>query len=445
MLGTLIRRPRTELRDLYGGMSWADYLRLWETFGFGGVTYQVPSGSLAQISALQGIRNPVVLTCIVIRAMTFSEITFAFRRGRALVYDNRLGPLEQPWPGGSTGEMLARVEVDVSMYGNSYWWMKPGYGLVWQDPVSMKILTADIEGPSGKPAGQRLLAYQTQDKNGQPCETFLPSEIIHHRPIPDPNQPFRGLSWLSGLLPDVSADQLMTEFKQGFLRNSAVPSLVVSFNQPVSKDAFTAFKDKLEAAHAGSNNAFKTLYLGSGADVKTVGVNWGDMQLAMTQSLGETRLALAAGVPATIVGIAEGLKGSSLNAGNYTATRRRFADITMRPLWRSACAALAPAVQMPRGTKLWYDDRDVLFLQADLQDAANQRQSDSVTMMNLVNAGFEPQTVVTAVQSGDWSALQHTGLASVQLQPIGVPVDVNNGMEPADVGAGENDGEVPAG
>lgn len=445
MFGSLLRQKPAD-RAQVGQMSWPDYMRLWEQFGFGGVNYMVPAGALEKITALQAIRDPIVLSCMVIRAMTFSEVRFSFQRlgsGRAardLFGTQDLQILEAPWPGGSTGELLARAEFDVSRYGNSYWWKSPEGLLVWQDPTKMKILTGDVEGPSGKKAGSRLLAYQTQDTVGQPEETFLPNELVHYRPVPDPEHPFRGLSWLSGLMPDISSDIDITDYKRGFLQNAAVPSLVVQFTGNMSQDAFNAFRDKMEASHTGPQSAFKTLYLGAGADVKTVGSNWSEMELATTQAHGEVRIAAAAGVYPAIVGIAEGLKGSALNTGNYAAVRRRFSDITMRPLWRSACAAFSTAVSTPSGSRLWYDDRDVMFLQADLGDAAKTRQADAATITALCNAGFDPDTVVEAVSTGDWSGLEHLGVLSVQLQPIGTLTGNGNGATPAPVGGDDGDG-----
>ena len=77
MLGSLLRR-RAEERA--GGLSWPDYLRLWEQFGFNGVQYVIPGGNLGELTALQAQRNPIVWACICCRLMVFSEVRFAFQR-----------------------------------------------------------------------------------------------------------------------------------------------------------------------------------------------------------------------------------------------------------------------------------------------------------------------------------------------------------------------------
>ena len=120
-----------------------------------------------------------------------------------------------------------------------------------------------------------------------------------------------------------------------------------------------------------------------------------------------------------IVGLSEGLQGAALNAGNYKQAYRRFADGTMRPLWRNAAGSLARVVDVPPGAELWYDVRDIAFLRDDEQIEAEILRTKSVAIRQLIDAGFRPDTAVDAITSGDMNRLVHTGLFSVQLQPPG--------------------------
>jgi hypothetical protein len=74
--------------------------------------------------------------------------------------------------------------------------------------------------------------------------------------------------------------------------------------------------------HAGVANAYKTLYLTAGADATVVGKDLQQLDFKVVQGAGETRIAAAAGIHPVIVGLSEGLAGSSLNAGNFAAARR---------------------------------------------------------------------------------------------------------------------------
>jgi phage portal protein BeeE len=308
------------------------------------------------------------------------------------------------------------MELDASLYGNSYWVRSAG-DLIRLDPTKVLIVTTDVGDTSGgKPFGKRLAGYSYTEGNEE-VAFWLPNEIVHYRPLPDPTHTFRGATWLNPLLPDISADFELTRYKGSYLRNAATPNLVVQYPAGVTQAQIEAVREQMAKRHEGTDNAFRTLYLGGGADVKAVGASFDQLSFKAVQGAGETRIAAAGGVPPVIVGLSEGLQAATYS--NYGQARRRLADGTMRPLWRNAAGSLAPLVRVPRDAELWYDDRDISFLQEDEADDAAIKAQEAQTIRNLVDAGFEPPSVVAAVQSGDFSLLAHSGLYSVQLQAPG--------------------------
>ena len=120
-----------------------------------------------------------------------------------------------------------------------------------------------------------------------------------------------------------------------------------------------------------------------------------------------------------MLGISEGLAGSSLNAGNYGQSRRNFADIWMYPTLTSLVRCLAQITDEPNDAELWHDTVDMPFLREDAKDAAEIEEVHARTIRQLVDGGFEPTSVVAAVTSQDMSLLEHTGKLSVQLQEPG--------------------------
>ena len=418
-----------ELRIDNGGLSMPDYLRLWEQFGYNGVQYVIPGGNIVEMTALQAQRSSIVAACIKVRQQVFSEIRFCYQRkteGRygELFGGPGLGLLHQPWPFASTSDFLSRCEVDASLYGNSYW-VKSTYNqidagpvtaprylptmLTRLDPTCVHILTADVtDDITGKGFGKQLIGYIVRDRKNHQVATFAPNEVVHYRPQPDPKHEFRGLSWLGSLLPDVIADLDLTDYIHSFVANAATPNLVMQFTDPISKAAMKEFVETIESAHTGPQAAMKNLYVGSGVDVKVVGSNFEAMQHAVTQSHGETRICAAAGVPVALLGLSEGLKGSALNAGNFASLQRLFADVQIRPNWRSICAAVTVFVKPPPNSRVWYDDRDVPFLVANRTDAGTVRQLDSATMLNLINSGYEPDSVTEAIMTEDSDAVKRT-------------------------------------
>lgn len=410
------------------GLSIYDWGRLFNPGAqvtFGGNRYQAyrtNGGSGSDYYA----SNPVVFSLAALRILLFSEARFQFqqlRNGKPgdLFGNADLQLLEEPWAGHTTRDLLAQSELDVAQSGNSYW-VHDGDFLLRLDASKLTIVTevATDRLLSGQMVGERLAGYVYKPDNDPAHWTrYLPHEVAHYKPYPDMQNRFLGMSWLSPCLPDVQTDQIITAHKQSVIQNGASLSTVVSFDPTVKQEQFEFFVDRFRSQHEGPENASKTLFLGGGADVKTVGQTFENLALQASQGAGEVRMASCAGVPPALVGFSEGLKGSTLNAGNYGQARRRLADGTLRPLWGNFAGAVSSLVKVPSGARLWYDDAGIPFLREDLSDQATILSTNAATVQVLINAGWEPEAAIEAVQTGDLHRLSghHTGLYSVQLQP----------------------------
>jgi len=81
-----------------------------------------------------------------------------------------------------------------------------------------------------------------------------------------------------------------------------------------------------------------------------------------------------------------------------------------------AAACLQKLIPTPAGSRLWYDDRDISFLQEDQKDAAEILRVDAESIRTLTDGGYTPDSVVAAVQARNPALLVHSGLIPVQLQ-----------------------------
>ena len=368
--------------------------------------------------------NPVIWACMVARQMVFSAPRFTWQRLNNGTPSEMFGSqdlriLEEPWSGGTTQDLLSRDIQDADLSGNSYW-TRVDDELVRLRPDWVYIVL-ERRGFRGGNLGWRKLGFIYQEPGEEPVP-LLADEVAHFAPVPDPLATYRGMSWLTPVIRETQNDTLMARHKKKFLENAATPNMVVRLAREVSPDAYAKFKAKMEANHRGVDNAYKTLYLGGGADVTVVGADFKQLDFAKVQGAGETRVAAAAGVPPIIVGLSEGLQAATYS--NYGQARRRFADGTIHPLWQNAAGSFGRLVRPPGGgtsgaVRLWYDARDVPFLREDARDAAEIQGVQSRTIRTLVDAGYTPESVMAAVTSSDWSLLVHTGLFSVQLQAPG--------------------------
>jgi len=255
--------------------------------------------------------------------------------------------------------------------------------------------------------------------SGGKVETLLPHDVAHWCPLPDPEMTQIGMSWLTPAIREIQNDRAATEHKLRYWQNGATPNLVVKGIPAVTREQFDEWVAAMETSHSGVTNAYKTLYLTAGADVTVVGSSLRDLDLKGVQGGGETRIAVLSRVPAPILGIAEGLAGSSLNAGNFGMARRLFADTWVYPTLQDLAGSLADIVDVPAGAELWFDTADMPLLREDAKDAAEIEDIKSTTITKYVREGFVPDTAIAAVRAQDVSLLKHSGYLSVQLQQPG--------------------------
>lgn len=412
-------------------------------FGYGGHTYpfglnqtmagqrvqEVASTLPAYSAVLRG--SPPAFGAQMVRALVLSQARLTWRNPpsharspRRLFGTSELGVLERPWPGATTGELLSRMEWHAGLAGNAF---------VYRAAVDrLKVLRPDFTGilygserepddPMHALDGE-LIGYVY--KNGGLASKYEPmtlttNEVAHWSPIPDPESPGLGQSWITPALRDIQGDKAAAEHKVKFFVNGATPNLVVKGIPAMQKAQFDEIVDAMEERHKGVANAYRTLYLTAGADATVVGSDMKQIDFKATQGAGETRISVLSRVPAALLGIAEGLQGSSLNAGNFTAARRMFSDTWVFPALADLCASLEPILNVPRDGELWFDGADMPILREDERDAADIQQKEALTIRQLVDAGYEAESVISAVRSRDWSQLTHSGLYSVQLQPPG--------------------------
>jgi hypothetical protein len=369
--------------------------------------------------------SPVIFGIERLRMMVFSEARFMWRQLRSgrpgdLFSTPGLELLRKPWPGGTTGDLLARAMLEADLAGNHYAvrtptkirplrpdWVTIVYGSDRADEMDARNdPDADLLGylyfPGGKGGSTKPISYNAES-------------VAHFAPIPDPMTIGLGMSWLTPALRDIEADKQTTNFKKKFFEHGATPNMIVKFDPDLSPDNATAFQKMFLEEHVGLGNAYKTIFLGGSVDATVVGANFQQVDFAATTGKGENRIAVASGIHATLLGLSEGLQGSSLNAGNYGSARRSVADTVFRPMWRDLCGSYETIVPPPSDAELWVDLDGVAFLREDQKDAAEIMSTKATTIANLVREGFTPESVVMAVTEENPSLLVHTGKVSVQL------------------------------
>lgn len=437
-----------------------DYAQAMGAFSYGGNAYSYSDPSQALLygkttvgqatpdfagNAITYRSNTVIAACLDIRASVFSATRFQWQqlsggRPSETFGNTSLRLLEHPWPGGTTQDLLTLMIQDADLAGNSYW-TKHGDRLVRLRPDWVDVALEAVTSHDGAVIGYQTVGYIYTEggrQSGFDPAYFYPDEVAHFMPRPDPLAPWQGMSWLTPLIrAEVHGDNLLTEHKRRFMENAATPNMVVKFDRAIDVEKLQRFKEMADSQHAGVANAYKTMYLGGGADATVVGTDMRQLDFSNVQAAGETRIAAAAGVPPILAGFSQGLQSATYS--NYGQARRRFADGTIHPLWQNAAGSLDHLVREPglsSAVRLWYDSKDVPFLREDQEQASKVAYNKSLTIRQYVDSGYVPESVVAAVEADDLSLLKHTGLFSVMLMPPGTAAD--KPTKPADT-AGPSD------
>lgn len=420
-----------------------DYAELYNQFTFGGIGYsfngvqqtlvgqstEQAANTFAGLSQAYG-SNGVVFACMMVRQLVFSSVRFRWQRLRDGKPSDTFGVsdlsiLERPWMGGTTQDLLSRLIQDADLAGNSYW-TRVNAEMVRLRPDWVDIVVEPRRMPDrAGQVGWRKVGYlytEGGSHSGADPVAFLPDEVAHFAPIPDPMANYRGMSWLTPILREIAADESMTRHQKKYFDQGATVNLVVKHDAGADMEKVKRFAEMMQDKHGGVRNAYKTLHLYPGADVTPVGSNLKDVDFKNVRGGGETRIAAAAGVPPVIVGLSEGLAAATYS--NYGQARRRLADGTAHPLWQNVAGSIEPIMPRPGpagglDARLWYDASDVPFLREDEKDAADIASVKATTIRTYIDAGYEPVSVISAVNANDLRLLVHSGLYSVQLQKPG--------------------------
>lgn len=385
--------------------------------------------------------NGVVFSCMLVRQLVMSTIRFNWQRLRngkpSDTYGNQaLALLETPWTGGTTQDLVSRMIQHADLGGNAYVAHLGGELVVMRpDWVDIVVEERQVRGGrselGGGQVGWRRVGYlytEGGSQSGNEPVAFLADEVAHFAPIPDPLANYRGMSWLTPVLREIQADQAMTRHQRKFFDNGATVNLIIKHPLGADRVAVAKWADEVQSKHGGVDNAYKNLNLYPGADATPVGSNLKDIDFKDIRGGGETRIAAAAGVPPVIVGLSEGLAAATYS--NYGQARRRLADGTAHPLWQNLAGTLQQIFPPPdRGSRLWYDANDVPFLREDEKDAADIQKTRAETINTLITAGYTPDSVIAAVEAGDFNLLVHSGLTSVQLLPPGQGANTTGGIQ----------------
>jgi len=360
--------------------------------------------------------SSIVFAAQAVRMALFAEARFQFQAkdDKHLFGNTSLAKLEEPWPGGTTGDLLARMEQDAGLMGQAYIWDPPGEDRLVRLRPDWTVIVSRLVRVDGGGYYRQKIGYWheppksllDQDKR----EGFMvpAEECVHWAPIPDPAADFRGMSWLTPAIRDVQGDTGLATYKIKYLEHAATPNLLLRYSQKLAPGTVDAIRERVTARYGGVDNAFKTLILDQGADTTVVGNSLREMDFSAVSAVGVERILADAMVPGVLVGL-EPLRGAGRG---YQESMQKLANLWARPQWRSVCGALEQIVDVPAGNRLWFDVSDIAALQDGILERGQAQLVNAQALLALVQAGYTHESAIAAVESADLSQLQAGGLGT---------------------------------
>jgi HK97 family phage portal protein len=189
------------------------------------------------------------------------------------------------------------------------------------DPSRFRHIVED-----GELVGWRYSSQGTMDP-GQ-TRVFLPDEVWHER-LPNPFDPWRGLSPLSVAAAPAAGEYAATQWMRGLMENNGNAGLVVRTEEPLDHEQREQLKQALRERRRGVGVADAPLLLWGGAEIMQPKAAAADLQLLDHRKFSVAEICAAFGVPEEIV--------TSINAAKYDVmrgARLSFVENRVVPLCR---------------------------------------------------------------------------------------------------------------
>lgn len=169
------------------------------------------------------------------------------------------------------------------------------------------------------PDRDRFLAgYIYTSPDGEQIPLDLDQVIQLRRP--NPLDPYRGLSPVLSILPDLDTTRYAAEWSRAFFMNSAEPGGIIEVPTPLSDDEFDELRDRWNEQHKGVQNAHRVAILEHGKWVDRT-ISQRDMQFVELRGATRDAIREAYGISKSAIGDFE-----DINRASALAAKAWFAE-----------------------------------------------------------------------------------------------------------------------
>lgn len=235
-------------------------------------------------------------------------------------YSDLADLLREPNPYQNYNDLISVCIIDLLLAGEFF---IHKHRLVGAKPLALyRLSPAHIEIIPGQSKMVQAYEYRLP---GKKAVTIKPEEVIHAK-LPNPHDPYRGLSIIAGGPRVYDVELAMTEAQAQFFEQGTKLSGVLQTDRRVPEPVFKKIQRQFKSMYSGASNAYKVAVLESGLKFTPVQPTAAEAQFEQLSKLSRDRIAHMFRVPLPLLG--------NLENANYKMheAQRVFDTKTMRPL-----------------------------------------------------------------------------------------------------------------
>lgn len=327
-------------------------------------------------------RNIIIAACIWCIATSASEPKLVVKRRKA---DGTLelatgadaaalrALLECPNPDDSSFTFLERLFTDQQISGN--WFFRK------MRATAGNVVAIVPMAPEQTKIAPNAFGFVDHYKYTGVKEPIPADDVVHDPLHPDPKDDFWGLSPIAVAARAVDLDNQAFDFLRAFFYNNATPAGILTLSTRVMPEERQRIKEVWTKEHSGPTGWHTTSVLDADAKYQEVGGNPEKLRLQHVWDETESRMCIAFGVPAILVGAVIGLNRSTF--ANFQEARKSFWEDTLANLYKRCGQRLTKGL-----AKEFADDLVIEFDLSTVQALQEAAESKWKRAMDGWNAGL---------------------------------------------------------
>lgn len=290
-------------------------------------------------------------------------------------------------------ELREAQSQHLLLTGEAWLWVNkiPGLNI----PGGLWLVRPDLMQPVQHPT-KFISGYVFNSPDGTKVPIEL-DEMIYLK-IPNPSDPYRGLSPVKSILTDLQATVYAGQYNRNFFANDASPGGIITVPDVMGDEEYRMLRARWDEQHRGAANAHKAAILEGGMQWQDIKYTMRDMQFAELRQVSREIIRESFRFPVPMLGTSE-----NVNRANADAAEVVFARWLIKP-------ALERVKQMlndkflpmfyPPGMDIMDIDTEFDYdnpVPEDLEMEAKLLAARSTAAKDLVEAGFDRAGALSAV------------------------------------------------